>query len=102
MSGNKPEKIRARTGIATGAIIGGSLLAYISLPSDSAADVFETASIAVGLSLAIATAVEGVTGGVRNLIRIDILMLWVLYGLTLLEFLFPQKGVDSVISADAA
>ena len=37
------------------------------------------------------------------MIRVDILMLWVLYGLTFLEFLFPQPGVDALVSpADAA
>ena len=29
-------------------------------------------------------------------------MFWVLYGLTFLEFLFPQPGVDALVSSAAA
>jgi len=64
-------------------------------------DVFTVAAVGVGLSLSLATALEG-GAGVRNLIRVDILLLWVLYGLTFLEFLFPQPGVEAVVSTDAA
>jgi oligosaccharide repeat unit polymerase len=59
------------------------------------------AALGVGVSLAIATALEA-TEGIRNIIRVDLLMLWILYLLTLLEFLFPQYGVDSAISTVAA
>ena len=52
---------------------------------------------AVGVALLAATAVEAVAG-VRALIRTDNLMLWVFYGLTLLEFLFPQPDVNSSVS----
>jgi oligosaccharide repeat unit polymerase len=72
-----------------------------TLGHDHAADVFTVASVGVGLSLSLATALEA-RAGFRNLIRADILILWVLYGLTLFEFLFPQSGVDNVISTDAA
>ena len=48
-----------------------------------------------------ATAIEA-TAGIRNLIRVDLLMLWILYFLTLMEFLFPQPGVNSALSAVAA
>src|SRR5262249_13892257 len=32
----------------------------------------------------------------------DLLMLWALYGLTLLEFLFPQSGIDDLVTPAAA
>jgi hypothetical protein len=71
------------------------------LGEDHATEVFAVAAVWVGLSLMLATAIE-VRAGFRNLIRVDILILWVLYGLTFFEFLVPQSGVDSVLSSDAA
>src|SRR5229473_5015416 len=64
-------------------------------------DVFTVAAVGVGLSLSLAAALEG-RAGIRNLIRVDILILWVLYGLTFLEFLFPQPGVEALVPTDAA
>jgi hypothetical protein len=58
-------------------------------------------AVGVGLSLGIGTAIEA-TSGIRSLIRVDILMFWVLYGLTFLEFLFPQPDVDTVLLPAAA
>ena len=78
----------------------GLVLTYIALPSDSAEHVFSIAAIGIGLSLLAATTLEG-TSGVRGLIRVDILMLWVLYGLTFLEFLFPQADVSYTVSVDS-
>jgi hypothetical protein len=43
--------------------------------------------------------IEG-TAGVRDLIRVDTLMLWSLYGLTFLEFLFPQPDVEARCGGD--
>jgi oligosaccharide repeat unit polymerase len=79
----------------------GLVLTCFVLPSDSAGNVFATAAIGVGLSLTIATAIEA-TAGVRGLIRVDILMLWVLYGLTFLEFLFSQPEAENLVSPDVA
>src|SRR5262249_51674469 len=91
----------ARAGTSTAVLVLGAMLTYALLPSDSAVNIFASAAIGVGLSLAIATGVEGMSG-VRNLARVDVLMLWVLYGLTVLEFLFPQSDVDAVVPPDAA
>ena len=79
----------------------GLVLTWLSLPSNSAESIFDTAAIGVGIALLSATAVEAFSG-VRALIRTDNLMLWVLYGLTLLEFLFPQPDVNAVVSVEAA
>jgi hypothetical protein len=88
--------------VATAVILCGLALTSVLLPSDSAEDVYSFAAISVGLSLSLATVIEG-REGIRKLIRVDILMFWVLYGLTFLEFLFPQPNVDAVVSpADAA
>jgi hypothetical protein len=87
--------------VSTAVILCGLTLTSVFLSSNSAADVFSVAAIGVGLSLSLATVIEG-RAGVRTLIRVDILMFWVLYGLTFLEFFFPQPSVDALVSpADA-
>lgn len=74
---------------------------WFVLPSTDPEAIFDAAAIGVGVALASATAVEAFAG-VRALIRTDNLMLWVFYGLTLLEFLFPQPDVNGSVSVDAA
>ena len=90
--------------VSTGVILCGiavAALGVIGLSSEGPEVIFRTAAICVGVSLGTATAIEA-TAGIRNLIRVDLLMLWILYLLTLMEFLFPQPGVDSALSAVAA
>ena len=74
---------------------------WLALPSTDPESIFDTAAIGVGIALLSATAMEAFSG-VRALIRTDNLMLWVLYGLTLLEFLFPQPDVNTAVSVEAA
>lgn len=82
-------------------LVAGLAVTWLALPSSDAETVFKTAAIGVGLALLIGTAMEALAG-VRALIRADNLMLWVLYGLTLLEFLFPQPDVNGSVSVEAA
>ncbi|WP_407185015.1 O-antigen polymerase [Bradyrhizobium centrosematis] len=82
-------------------LVAGLAVTWLVLPSEDAESLFKTAAIGVGLALALSTAMEAVQG-VRALIRTDNLMLWVLYGLTLLEFLFPQPDVNAIVSVEAA
>lgn len=79
----------------------GLLITYFFVPADYASNIFTVSAISVGVALSIASGIEAV-GGIRGLIRVDILMLWVLYGLTFLEFLIPQPDVDALVSPDAA
>jgi hypothetical protein len=79
----------------------GLAITWVALPSTDSESIFDTAAIGVGAALVSATAVEAVAG-IRALIRTGNLMLWVFYGLTLLEFLFPQPDVNSSVSVDAA
>jgi oligosaccharide repeat unit polymerase len=79
----------------------GMAVTWLTLPSNDAESIFETAAIGVGIALLSATAMEAFSG-VRALIRTDNLMLWVLYGLTFLEFLFPQPDVNMAVSVEAA
>lgn len=91
----------APIGASTATIICGLALTSVTLPADHVVDVFTVAAVGVGLSLSLATGIEaGVS--VRNLFRVDILMLGVLYALTFLEFLFPQPDLDGLVSVAAA
>jgi oligosaccharide repeat unit polymerase len=85
----------------TAVTLSGLALTSVVLPDDSAVSVFTVAAFGAGISLSIATAIEA-TAGIRSLIRVDILILWALYGLTFLEFLFPQPTVDALVSPTAA
>jgi hypothetical protein len=78
---------------STATALCGLILTIVALPAGSAVEVFTAAAVGVGISLSAATVIEA-TAGVRNLIRVDLLILWVLYGLTFFEFLFPQPDVD--------
>jgi oligosaccharide repeat unit polymerase len=86
---------------ATVIFVFGLAVTYIVLPDQSPVDIFFAAAVGVGLALCCATAIEA-RRGVWGLVRVDALMLWVLYFLTFFEFLFPQTDVDSIISAAAA
>jgi len=94
------QRTRAAVG-PTAVILAGLAVTAFLLPLDGVVDLFTVAAVGVGLSLSIATGIEAVEG-VRSLIRVDILMLWALYGLTFLEFLFPQPDVEALVSAAAA
>src|SRR5262249_12375196 len=87
--------------VSTALIVCGLMLTGLVLPSDGAVDVFTVGAFGVGLSLGLATLIEA-KAGIRNLIRVDILILWALYGLTFLEFLFPQPNLDALVSPAAA
>jgi oligosaccharide repeat unit polymerase len=87
--------------IPTLIMIFGMAVTWLTLPSTDSESIFGTAAIGVGIALLGATVVEAASG-VRALIRTDNLMLWVFYGLTLLEFLFPQPDVNGSVGIDAA
>src|SRR5262245_14901522 len=95
--------MRARTR-STAVILCGIAFAAVAtafLPSDGAAEVFNVEAIVVGLSLGLASFIEGFAG-IRNLVRVDILLVWALYGLTFFEFLFPQPSVNALVLPDPA
>jgi oligosaccharide repeat unit polymerase len=82
-------------------MIVGLAATWLALPSNDAESIFDVAAVGVGIALLSATIVEAFSG-VRALIRTDNLMLWIFYGLTLLEFLFPQPDVNSAVGPEAA
>src|SRR3974390_2205416 len=75
----RPASIRALSTVTMlfGLMLTGFGLTFV-VPSDHAVGVFATAAIGLGLSLCIATGIEAIAG-IRNLVRVDILALWVLY-----------------------
>jgi oligosaccharide repeat unit polymerase len=73
----------------------------IILPSDSAVGIFSAAAYGVGVTLVAAILIEA-RSGIRSLIRVDLLLLLALYGLTLFEFLFRQPSVEGLLSPDTA
>jgi hypothetical protein len=79
------------------AILVGVIMTSVALPSDSAVGIFSAAAYGVGVTLAGAILIEA-RNGIRSLIRVDLLLFLVLYGLTLLEFLFSQSMVESLLS----
>jgi oligosaccharide repeat unit polymerase len=79
-------------GTATTVICAGLLVTWATMPVDFPYQTYSYAAAGVGASLVVALAIETMATGFRGLLRTDILMLIALYGLTLAEFLFPQKG----------
>ena len=87
--------------LSTATILCGLAITSASLPADTATNIFAIAALGVGLTLGVGTWIEGMSG-IRTLIRVDILIFWVLYGLTFFEFLFQQSRIDAVLSPEAA
>ena len=71
------------------------LLANGELPSSLA----RASSIGALLSLSLSVAADLRLGGLRNLIRADLMAILAFYFLTLFEFLFPQSNFDTMIDA---
>jgi oligosaccharide repeat unit polymerase len=92
---------RDATGIATILLLVGLLVTYLLLPSNASDEILSFAAFGVGLSLILAIVIEG-SAAVRGIIRADVVMLLTLYGLTFLEFLFPQPNINNSLSSDAA
>src|SRR5262249_31496711 len=73
------------------------LATYFLLPNDRPTSIYFTAAIGVMVSVGGGLFLE--TGGkLRSLIRTDVLMLVALYGLTLVEFFFPQEEINDILS----
>jgi hypothetical protein len=88
--------------MATCVIIFGAIVASISASAASSPNAaFSSAAVALGCTLALAFFIES-QAGARNLFRVDIFMLVVLYGLTLLEFLFEQDDLSYRLDAVSA
>lgn len=85
---------------ATGCWVLGLLIAWQTMPDSLPSEIGARAALVVGATLVLAVALE-VYRDHRALLRPDIVAFFVLYFFTFLEFLFPQSGVDGMISTDS-
>jgi hypothetical protein len=79
----------------------GAAISAAVLHGTFANEVARVAAIGVGISLAIAIALDA-RRGIRNLIRADLLAIVAYYFLTLFEFLFPQPNFNTLVSTESA
>jgi hypothetical protein len=78
----------------------GLTITYLLLPEGGPGAIYRTAAIGAALAIGLGIFLE--TQGVRSLIRTDLLMLVSLFGLTLVEFFFPQEAVEQMVRAQSA
>jgi hypothetical protein len=79
----------------------GLLATYLLLPNDRATSIYFTAAIGVMVSVGGGLFLES-GGRLLSLIRTDVLMLVALYGLTLVEFFFPQEEINGILGPEEA
>lgn len=76
-------------------------LTAVFLSGAEPSDLGRFASLGTGLGLAISVFLDFRAGGVRNLIRADLMALIAFYFLTYFEFLFPQSGFDAAVTPES-
>ena len=86
------------TANSTYIILIGLLLAYLSTTSTNLpSEIARNAAIIIGISLCASSYLDSRIG-IRNLFRVDLVCLFSIYFLTLVEFLFPQEKLDSILN----
>jgi len=96
------KRLQGMTILATIILVFGVVIAgFASLSAETPNLAFSRPAYILALALFASTMVE-LRGGLRNVVRLDIFMLMVLFLLTFLEFLFPQGDVGYRITLDAA
>src|SRR5262245_6619065 len=90
---------RKATGEASAVMCGGLAITYLLLPDGDPIAIYRTAAIGTGLTICLGLLLEA--RDVRSLIRVDLFMIVALFGLTLMEFLFPQGVLNQVTSKSA-
>lgn len=89
-------------GTATVVLVCGLLITAITMPFGKAKETFTYAADGAALALFGSLALE-IRGGIRAMLRTDIVMLLTLFGLTFVEFLVPQREVfELTVSAQGA
>lgn len=95
-------RLNGLTALSTMIILAGLLIAAVAtLFAQTADQAFAYPAPFVAAALSIAAMVEA-RAGLRNLVRVDLFMLAVLYLLTFFEFLLPQGPVPARVSLEAA
>jgi hypothetical protein len=85
----------------TVAMCAGLVATYVVLPDRSPTAIYFETAIGVIAVLGIGLLFEA-GGNLKTLMRTDVIMLLALYGLTLVEFLFPQEIVEADLDPQAA
>lgn len=92
----------ALMGLSTLSIVVGCIAAALSIVyANDAVEVFSLPAPILAGALALALVIEG-RAGLRNLVRVDLFMLGVLYLLTFLEFLVPLPDLTGRVSMEGA
>jgi oligosaccharide repeat unit polymerase len=73
---------------------------YMFLPDGGSVAIYRTAAIGAALSIGFGIYLQ--THGIRSLMRTDLIMLVALFGLTLVEFFFPQSAIELMIRPQSA
>ena len=73
---------------------------YLLLPDEGSIAIYRTAAIGAALAIGLGIFLEA--RGARSLIRTDFVMLVALFGLTLVEFFFPQEELEQMVMAQSA
>ena len=94
-------KMRRSTAAASFVMCAGLAITYLLLPEGGATAIFHFAAIGAALSIGGGVLLE-LPNGVRSLVRTDLVMIAALFALTLVEFFFPQEGLDYTVSAPSA
>src|SRR6516162_8341108 len=76
-------------------------ITYLSLPEQGSVAIYHTAAVGAALAIGVGILTEAQMG-IRSLIRTDLVALVALYGLTLVEFYFPQEEIDLTVAAQSA
>ena len=96
------KRLQGMTILASMIIIFGVVIAgFASLSAETVNQSFSRPAPILAAALLVSTLVE-LRGGLRNVVRLDIFMMMVLFLLTFLEFLFPQDDISYRITLDAA
>jgi oligosaccharide repeat unit polymerase len=84
----------------TACLVFGAMLAYSLYPAvQSATEMARIVAISIGIALLVSFSFDS-RRGIRNLLRSDVLCLLAIYGLTLLEFLFPQVKFNEMATPE--
>ena len=81
--------------------ISGLALTALLLGGESASAVGRIASLGALASVGLSLLMDARTGGLKNLIRADVMAILAFYFLTLFEFLFPQPEFDMMLARDS-
>jgi hypothetical protein len=97
----EPEDHPRPNGNGTFAVIIGLVLTALVAQGNSPSSVARVSAIGTLISIGISVVFDLRSGGLRNLIRADLMAILAFYFLTFFEFLFPQPSFDNMISVEA-